>query len=361
MGFARSLAPTRQSRRLALAIRAETRPGKGRIARSPKAEGALGAVLSLQGAVRDAASRHLTGATEPEESHTSAVALTNQLVRQARFAERAVGGGLRAADYVGDGSSAEAATLRLRCHLAEHHKEVDADDAVGVAATVACGVGAEEREGLAAALRVVRAAERGEEGQRALAEAQAQAAEEAGLSADNFAYGTTALASWCELLGHDVVPAPPCVAVLGASSGLLALYTAALLGPSARVEGFELLGPLVQVAERARAAAGPLGSRVRLHCGDFRELWDPSRYGLVVLASRCWDERLREWTRNVLAARAPHRCLVVDYSAELAAARTEGQGRFHEVARTTARTSWSPAQELVLLRCSRPARDDGSG
>lgn len=332
------------------------RPNKGRSTRTPKAEGAFGAVLSLQGAVRDAAERHLAGAMGEEESRASAVALTKQLVRQARFAERTVGGEVRAADFVGDSGDAEAASLHLRRLLAQHHREVDADDAAGVAAAGECGVGEEERSGLAAALRVVRSAERGEEGQRALTAAQTQAARDVGLSEGNFAYGTTALASWCALLGGRRAPAPARVAVLGASSGLLAFYTAALLGPGVVVDGFELLAPLVAVAERARGAAGPLGSRVAFHCGDFREQWDPAQYGCVVLASRCWDEPLRAWTHGALAARAPHGCLVVDYSVELAAEGGEGHsgaGEFREVACTTARTSWSPDQELVLLQCAR--------
>eukprot|EP00741_Cyanophora_paradoxa_P003981 tig00000743_g3868.t1 len=152
---------------------------------------------------------------------------------------------------------------------------------------------------LAGAVRELRATERDWDFQAELLADQVAVAGSSGYTRSNFAYGSTPFSTFRRALRE--VPAARAAAadcaagrgaflVFGSSVGWLLFYAAALLGPLADVEGYEILPCL---AARAEAVARREGcpARIRTVVGDMLSA-DVSRARLVVLASLCWDPGL---------------------------------------------------------------------
>ena len=132
-------------------------------------------------------------------------------------------------------------------------------------------------------------------------------AESSGYSGENFAYGSTPLQSWLALFESRPVQealaaagdTPPRFAVLGSSLGSLVVYGACVHGlPS---HGIELLPYLAAQAASVVRAAGVRGAT--FECADMLTC-DLSQFGIVMLASQCWDEPLLESIGSKLMCRA---------------------------------------------------------
>eukprot|EP00873_Tetraselmis_striata_P044725 jgi/Tetstr1/464989/TSEL_009720.t1 len=139
-------------------------------------------------------------------------------------------------------------------------------------------------------------------------------------SHQNFAYGSTPLASWHAVFSHPTVEAAvsECLAagkeyvVWGSSLGWLVFYGA--LSRGLRSAGYELLPGLVAFAEQLAAEHQVAG--VRFVPGDMLAC-DLSSAGLVMLASQCWDAELVAAAGAKLAAELRPGALVVDYTGAL--------------------------------------------
>ena len=169
-----------------------------------------------------------------------------------------------------------------------------------------------------------------------------------GYSLDNFAYGTTPLASWSTVFAHRVVQdkVRDCLerdeiySVWGSSTGWLAFYGHLTYG--LRTVGCELLTYLVKVAREVACDHGVTGDGLRFEARDMLET-DLGRTGILFLTSQCWDGSLKRKAYAKIARELPRDAIVIDYSADL----SDYLG--DPVHRCTAPVSWNDKQEFCVF------------
>ena len=196
-------------------------------------------------------------------------------------------------------------------------------------AIVGLGERAEQPRALSRSVRALRALESSLDFQAELLAAQRECAGTSGYSEDNFAFGSTPLQSWvalfeCEPLREKLasrgpkssmfrrIGGRPQYLVLGSSLGSLVMYGACVHGLVS--QGIELLPLLHSESVRIAKAAGVEG--VSFECADMLSC-DLSGYEIVLLASQCWDVKLRKAIKTKLLEELPINALVLDYTAAL--------------------------------------------
>ncbi|KAJ1447370.1 hypothetical protein M885DRAFT_624435 [Pelagophyceae sp. CCMP2097] len=180
---------------------------------------------------------------------------------------------------------------------------------------------------------------------------------------DALAYGTTPFSSICKVFAH-----PACAAararcardtgadaclVLGASSGALVAYAAAL---GLRAVGVEVVPTLVAVARRLACTFSPNLPLAEedFVCADLRDSSDAALHPLfrsasiVVVTSTCWDVGLKRTVRAALAQHAAKGTIVVDYEPGL-----DGDANFRKEAVVHVPVSWCLDSALPIHLYSR--------
>ena len=211
------------------------------------------------------------------------------------------------------------------------------------------------------AIRALRSEEANVELHAELLVQTAAVAKEKGWTTTNFAYGSTPLGSWlavfaCEPVREYLAQAAAATggaparsvryAVLGSSLGSLAMYGACV--HRLRSRGIELLPALASRASRIAQAARVDGAS--FECADILAC-DLRHEEIVLLASQCWDEKLREAVAAKLLAELPSESLVIDYTAALGAIQATSEGRYFELACTVrAPVSWDGAHSFWVWR-----------
>ena len=197
----------------------------------------------------------------------------------------------------------------------------------------------------------------------------ARVSADAGYPMETFAYGSTPLRSFLALFACDTVAARlarsdpqrhtphglaplPRFVVLGSSLGWLVFYGACVFGlPS---EGVEILPLLCRTATETAAAAG-LGDCVRFENADMLT-HDLRGADIVMLASQCWDDRVRYDLAGKLLNELDPGAIVLDYS-DFLGGMVGGGSRappgvrgysFRQVDVVTAPVSWDAAHKFYV-------------
>lgn len=243
---------------------------------------------------------------------------------------------------------------------------------------------------MACVVECVRTEERSLEFQSGLARDRRDVSASAGYSLDNFAYGSTPVASWEAVFAatthattgnthlsrvmREAAAACSCTAretvggrrrgsvgprvggdtyvVLGSSLGQLALAGYLLHGW--RTVGVEILPHLARFSAGLAAKFGGPRDEVAVVEGDMLEFDGLERAALVLLTSQCWDKVLLDRTYDTLSTRLPLGAVVVDYLPHLTPSTSGGAAAaaavFERVAEVVVPVSWNPRHTFVISR-----------
>ena len=181
---------------------------------------------------------------------------------------------------------------------------------------------------------------------------EAASGAEEGYSLENFAYGTTPLATFQAVFSHPALRAKvaECLqrdleyAVWGSSCGWLAFYGRLCFG--LRTVGCELLGSLVDLSNEVAGKHEILTERGKGLHFERKDLlhFDLRETGILLLTSQCWDEDLKTRAYAKVASELPCGALTIDYSG--------GLGKLpglRQVARLVHPVSWNSSQEFHVF------------
>ncbi|QDZ22075.1 hypothetical protein HOP50_06g46160 [Chloropicon primus] len=173
-------------------------------------------------------------------------------------------------------------------------------------------------------------------------------------SKENFAYGTTPLASFMTVFSDETVKekvercrleqADQVYTVWGSSIGWLAFYGRLAFG--LRTKGYEILDYLVSLSTEV-AKKYDVVRDLHFEARDMLET-DLSSTGILFLTSQCWDLDLKAKAYAKVAEELPEGSIVIDYSSDL----TEYDG-VQRLSVVRCPVSWNDQQDFHIFAKAR--------